>query len=61
VVGRTFGTSPRGATGFNLLLFKQMPSDAHLRRAQVTIERRSWRECVAGSDREHKLFHLDPH
>jgi DNA adenine methylase len=57
---QTFGTSTVGHVGFNLLRIEEQLSSAHIRLANVIIERLDWQECVNRYDREHTLFYLDP-
>jgi len=60
VAGQTFGTSTTSKPSINLLRLEEDLSAAHLRLAQVTVERLDWRECVRRYDREHTLFYMDP-
>lgn len=60
VVGQTFGVSPTQPPRFNLLRIEEELSAAHLRLAQVTIERLPWKDCLVRYDRPGTLFFLDP-
>jgi len=61
VTGQTFGTITTGtAPRLNLLRIEEELSAAHLRLAQVIIERLPWHDCIRRYDRPHVLFYLDP-
>lgn len=60
VAGRTFGTGPKERPRINLLRLEENLSEAHLRLAQVTIERLSWEAFIPRYDRPGTFFYLDP-
>lgn len=60
VEGRTFGTTTTGKPNLNLLRIEEELSAAHLRLAEVTIERLDWSDCVERYDRPFSLFFMDP-
>lgn len=56
----TFGYSTTGHPRINLLRIEETLSDAHLRLAQVWIERLAYYEFITRYDRPHTLFYIDP-
>jgi len=60
VSGQTFGYSATAPARINLLRIEEDLSEAHLRRARVTIENLGWQDVMTRYDRPDTFFFCDP-
>lgn len=56
----SYGISPSGPPGLNLMRIEEELSAAHLRLARVYIENKSYAQLIQAVDRPYVVFYIDP-